>query len=190
MSKFDEYLTRLVREYDFDRKIQFVIAGGGVSISRLALVPGSSRVIEEIRVLYSESCSSKYLENGGILIPEDAIVSLVSKWMAENLYQVASNLNGRDRIIAITAALTTSRNRRGLNRAFIRTSRSVCHELLLDKLSDAVYKDTVIPWRDQQIANKREAEDELIAEVALKLGTGFEAESLEGVLSNGTLRSV
>lgn len=188
MSEFDKYLQRLVAGYQQSRKIAIVVAGGGASMSHLALVPGSSKVLDAMHVLYSEPSTVAFIRSAGYSIAAPDEYKMVSPYIANALFLAGAHHYRNSGIISVTSALTTNRYRRGDNHAIIRTSNSVCHELKFDKLPESVYTDPVIPWRDQQIALKRQKEDELISEVALKLGTGFEAGSLERLYSNGTLR--
>lgn len=185
MNAFDQYLTRLVSSYQ-GKQLAIVAAGGGVSISRLALVPGSSRILYDMKILYSEDSTVRYIESG--LMDVETPEKMVSAKVAENLYYATTaHLEDSCNIIAMTSSLTTNRYRRGENQAFVEVVSGRWH-LRLDKLPESVYSDPIVPWREQQIALKRQKEDELVAEVALKLATGFEVETLEGMKANGILR--
>lgn len=185
-SNLDQYLTRLVSGYK-GKQLAIVAAGGGVSVSRIALVPGSSRVLYDVSILYSEDATIAYIEREGLLFTAE---KMVSTQVANDLYHATTDrLQDSCAIVAMTSSLTTNRHRKGENQAFIRVGEETWR-LRLDKLPESVYSDTVAPWRDQQIAVKRQKEDELVAEVALKLATGFEAETLEGMKINGVLRRV
>lgn len=184
MNEFDKYLTRLVSSYN-GKQLAIVAAGGGVNVSRLALVPGSSKILYDISILYSESSTIEYIERYEHC-PE--FEKMVSKKVTDFLRLASVNrLQDSVDIICMTSSLTTNRYRRGENQAFINANGDTWH-LQLDKLPESVYSDSVIPWREQQIALKRQKEDELVAEVAIKLATGFEVETLEGMKANGILR--
>jgi hypothetical protein len=184
MSNFDEFLSRFVRNYT-GKKLCFVLAGGGVSAAKLALVPGSSKVLYDLSLLYDEDATVEYLERYDHFTK---IEQMVSEDVATRLYAKSTRrLQDTYKIVAATSALTTNRARRGENQAFIVTSNQNAH-LRLDKLPESVYSDPIIPWREQQIAVKRQKEDELVARVAIQLATDFEPETLEGMFANGTLR--
>lgn len=186
MSKFEDFLTRLVKSYK-GNKIAIAAAGGGASLARIALVPGSSGILEEVNILYSEDATHTYIERAGYRVNDKKVVSLGIGGLLH--LATAQRLQDSCHIIAMTSALTTSRPRKGDNQAYIYVDGEPWH-IELDKLPESVYSDSVIPWRDQQIAYKRQSEDELISEVALKLVTGFERDTLEGMISNGVLRSL
>jgi len=183
---FQDFLTRFVNSYE-GKKLSFLMAGGGGSAALLSVVPGSSKVLHDVRILYSEESTLEYYNPTKW---SKTMPKFVSETMVEGLYITHRNLEqGKSISIVTTSALTTSRHRKGDNLAYICVFGS-CWELQFDKLPESVYEDTCIPWRDQKIANKRQAEDELLVTVAIKLATGFEHDTLEDLKRSKTLRKL
>lgn len=184
---FQSFLTRFVDAYG-GNKLFFVMAGGGGSAALLSVIPGSSKVLHEVRVLYSEESSLEYYKESNDSWGSTENPKFVSEQMMDGLYQTAANVyENKYVVVAATSALTSSRYRRGDNKAYIRVFGSGW-ELKFDKLPEHVYEDTCTPWRDQKIANKRQAEDELLVSVAIKLATNFERDTLDELVSNGSLK--
>lgn len=182
-SDFEKFLSRFVEKYSGIKQIYACVAGGGISISQIGLVPGSSKILYGTNVLYSETATQSYLKR---FHQDWELSKMVSYECAERLIAAMSNEIGfvspslghpEVALVAITSAVTTSRYRRGLNEAWICTSRGDAH-VSLDKLPESLHSDPVIPWREQKIEVSRRTQDEFIAEVAIKLATGFECESL------------
>lgn len=193
MTEYEKFLTRFVSAYADSRKLLAVICGGGISLSRIAMVPGSSKVLDAIWMPYSEEETVSWLEQRSVT-SEYFSNHAVSGWAAKELWDALAYMHASPNKVAITSALTTNRVRRGENQACIAVenefgSCEVFH-LKLDKLPEEVYSDPIRPWADQKIFHKRQEEDELVATVAIKLATGFEKETLEGEFENGNLRKV
>lgn len=186
--EFMAFLKRFVDGWE-GKKIGLVMAGGGASAASLALIPGSSRVLYDMTILYAEDATKEFLHTYHDCLSKSAVIpeKFVSKEMVLALQRAAVEKTGPACYPVIaTSALTSGRPRKGDNVAYI-CGRGDVWKLILDKLPEEVYSDSVTPWREQRIAIKRQSEDELVAEVAIKLVTGFEVDSLEGRISNGTL---
>lgn len=190
MTEFEKYLARLVASHE-GKKIMAVIAGGGVSVSRLAMIPGSSKILGATWMPYDQDETVTWMEArdvSGKAFQEKAVCVLAAKELHNAMVHVYGDSN---LLLSITASLTTNRHRKGENQAFILTSAddNVYH-LKLDKLDESVYNDPIKPWVEQKIFYKRQEEDEKIATVALKLLTGFEKDTLESDFANGNLTRI
>lgn len=190
MNDYEKYLVRLVAKYDHPKKIVGIVCGGGVSFSRVAMVPGSSKMLDAIWMPYSEDETITWLERRDIE-PKNFISKAVSGWAAKELYDALVHINKDNSLkVAITAALTTNRHRKGDNQAFIAIDDGSIYHLKFDKLEESVYNDSIKPWVEQKIFHKRQAEDEEVAAVAFKLLTGIEQETLTEMFQNGRLKKV
>lgn len=188
MTDYEKFLIRFVAAYT-GKKIISVVAGGGVSMARLAQVPGSSKVLGAMWMPYDEDETHVWMEQREV-DPKAFSEHAVCEGAAKELYRALTNVYGdNNQLVAITSALTTNRYRKGEVQAFI-CVRDDVYRLTFDKLDEGVYNDPIKPWADQTIFYKRQAEDEKIAEVALKLLTGFEEDTLTDLYGHGTLQKV
>jgi len=192
MTEYEKFLVRFVNAYSDSRKLLAVVCGGGISLSRIAMVPGSSKVLDAIWMPYSEEEAVSWLEQRTTV--EYFSNQAVCGWAAKELWDALAHMHVNPNKIAITSALTTNRARRGENQAYIAVENEYGHceiyRLKLDKLPESVYSDPIRPWADQKIFHKRQEEDELVATVAIKLATGFEKDTLKTDIENGNLTKV
>jgi hypothetical protein len=189
MTDYEKFLTRLVAAYK-GKKIIGVVAGGGVSLARIAMVPGSSKILGAMWMPYGEDETITWMEArevNPVAFSEHAVCGAAAGELFSALAHVYGDNNA---IVAVTGSLTTNRYRKGDNQAFIAVTTEDIYRLTFDKLPEEVYSDPVKPWADQKIFYKRQEEDEQIAEVALKLLTGFEEDTLKGLYDNGNLTKV
>lgn len=189
MTEYEKFLTRFVNAYSHDKKLLAVICGGGISLSRVAMIPGSSKVLDAIWMPYSEDETATWLEQRTIA-PAGFNNKAVSGWAAKELWDALAYMHPGPKKVAITAALTTNRHRMGENHAYIAVDSGEVFHLTLTKLPESVFTDPIRPWADEKIFHKRQEEDEQVATVALKLATGFEVETLESDFENGNLKKV
>jgi len=188
-SDFDLFLERFVGNYTGPR-IAAVISGGGVSLSGLALIPGASGVLYEVSCPYDTLATERtiYLGNSMTRYFHKKAVSGDAAWEMARAFENLHPYNTK--VIAITSALTTTRFRRGENQAFICIGDgniNSVYNLKLTKLPEEIYTDPIASWKTH-IIRKRKEEDRLVAEVALKLATGFEAkETLPVMFENKSL---
>ncbi|MBV1878043.1 MAG: CinA family protein [Pseudomonadales bacterium] len=114
------------------------IAGGGSSaIAKLLDVPGASNTLLESIVPYSTESLTDYLGTE----PQQACSASTARNMAMIAFQRANALSTKSQNFGLgcTAALTTNRQRRGLDRCFIALqscASSIEITLILDKQSD------------------------------------------------------
>lgn len=187
MTDFEKFLTRLVAAHT-GKKIMAVIAGGGVSVARLAMIPGSSKALGATWMPYDQDETVTWMESrdvSGKAFQEKAVCAAAAK----ELHSAMTHVYGDSgQLLSITASITTNRYRKGDNQAFIAVNwDDPIYHLKLDKLDESVYNDPIKPWVEQKIFYKRQEEDEQIATVALKLLTGFEKETLDEDFANGRL---
>jgi len=189
LTDFEKFLVRFVASYKKPKKIISVIAGGGVSMARLGVIPGSSKALGALWMPYDEDETHVWMEQREVE-PQAFAKKTVCQGAAIELYSALTNVYAdNNELVAITSALTTNRHRKGDVHAYIAVNHCVYH-LKFDKLPEQVYDDPIKPWVDQTIFLKRQAEDEKVAEVALKLLTGFEEESLTNLYADGSLKKV
>lgn len=155
---FKEVLKDFVKKYN-GPLITFRVTGGGISITNLCLIPGSSQSIYRIDVPYGEGCFGEALEG--------------YKSVSKEVSQYLSVQNDGEEFlgVGITAALTTSRWRRGDNHAYIsiyRPGHSKNEEtwhLNIPKMREEVYRSAA----ETKIHKQREIEDQAVARIALGL---------------------
>jgi nicotinic acid mononucleotide adenylyltransferase/nicotinamide mononucleotide (NMN) deamidase PncC len=94
----------------------FAIAGGGTgAVQSLLSTPGASRFVSDVRIPYSASALADFLGEA----PEHFVCPQTAWRMAAKAYETARREGARAMGVACTAALTTDRERRGDDRAFI-----------------------------------------------------------------------
>lgn len=107
------------RIHECDVKIVLSVSGAGSkALSWLLEVPGASNSLLEANVPYSEESMSSFLGSN----PENSVSNSTSLMMAETAYRRGIKLrSSNDKVIGVacTAAITTSRKRKGNNQAFI-----------------------------------------------------------------------
>ena len=103
-----------------DTQIVISVAGAGSkSINWLLSVPGASKTLLEAHVPYSESSQKLLLGNSGI---SKSVSNDVANALAKESYIKATKLRNSDiPVIGVgcTAAISTERDRKGDNQAFI-----------------------------------------------------------------------
>lgn len=193
---YEEWLQKFVQGYNRGRRLSILATGGGTPLASLAGVPGASRIFHSFYSPYDTQESVEFINrhyplarNKGKAYAEKS----VCKESAEELYMALWTKNkmyGHLHIdnIAITAACTTTRYRRGDNHAFIAFQDEnldhVVWHLKLNKLFDEESHNKLSP---KQLYGVRLGEDRLIATTALRLACDYEPETLEGMKTNGTL---
>lgn len=104
--------------------IDFILAGGGVCLSQILLIPGNSCFVDSVRILQnfpfadksvSEQALRELLAHGRFLSPSES-----------------------PKTIAATSALTTNRYRAGDNHAYI-GNRERSYHLIFPKLTETEY---------------------------------------------------
>ena len=107
------------RIHESDVKIVLTVSGAGSkALSWLLEVPGASNTLLEAHVPYSEKSMSSFLGT----IPDNFVSNSTSLMMAHAAYKRAiSTKPHNSKVIGIscTAAIATSRKRKGENQAFI-----------------------------------------------------------------------
>lgn len=175
---FDEYLTKIIAEYE-GPKLSFIVAGGGSAVSRIASIPGASKVLHSMYCGYEQEAMIRLIERNVHVCRhfKEKAVSMESAWELARAWEGAISWD-RDKhkavIVAITGAITTNRDRRGKNEAFISIGAgptNTQYHVQLGKLPSKVYEDEIKEWRDLIIAATREKEDEHIAMLALTIAT-------------------
>lgn len=135
------------------------VAGGPVSLNRLGTIPGSSRILEEIQVLYSKASVCNYL----IFKPEQLVCREVAEDLADPDSWYPMELDTALTCIGATSAFTTNRFRQGENRSFVCINETTW-QINLPKFSEDEYR-TKGPM---SIAAVREWEDMLVTMFILK----------------------
>jgi nicotinamide mononucleotide (NMN) deamidase PncC len=154
-------------ERGYTRKLAILATGGGMSLANLATVPGSSKILECFYVPYSvEESTAFVLDNG-----QDAseLKQAVSVNAAIALYNAMKTKYPNCQILAITAACTSLRYRRGDNRAFIAfmdANREMqVYRLNLEKLDEVEHSTMTL----KELHGRRCFEDKVITDTALAL---------------------
>lgn len=113
-------------------KACIVVTGGGVgAIHAMLAHPGASRFVLDVRIPYSPETLAEYLGSP----PTSACSEETARQLAQIAFDHASCLAPRAMGIACTAALQTTRTRRGSDRAFIciqSSERTVFQRLEID----------------------------------------------------------
>lgn len=163
--------------------LTLVIAGGGVHAALLGAVPGSSRFLNSVHVLWSQAALRDWLARDA---PPRQVVrdeSLCSAQAARAMVRAARIAPADGLVVAATAALTTDRPRRGDNRAFISTSRGETYLLNLPRLTEQQHVAALTAARQAaphgpagsgaahlgDIDTRRAEEDELLASCVLAI---------------------
>lgn len=167
-------------------KLAFVVTGGGIGIHNLAQMLGASKILHAIYVPYSYEESERFIasaidsrdgiKNGAMFGKQYVEEGAVSKHGA-TLLQLAGRIVWPDcRVIACTAATTTSRYRRGENQAYIAMTdpgqvlaSDIKHfHLKLSKISESDYQMMGLGYA----AWKRCTEDAEITRFLLRVANG------------------
>ena len=148
------------RIHECDVKIVLSVSGAGSkALSWLLEVPGASNSILEANVPYSEKSMSSFLGSN----PENSVSNPTSLMMAETAYRRGVKLrSSNDKVIGVacTAAITTSRKRKGENQAFISfwsdTVRNTVHikfikEKLTRKEEEELVSQSIIEFLHEEI---------------------------------------
>lgn len=116
-------LSDFVANYNKDKKLYIVAAGCGWNLAQLISIPGASKVIDSIRLLYSKQ-SWLSLTHG--LYPIDDEFKYVSK---KGLDYIVQTFDTRlDTInIAITASLPSNYEKRSKNQVFLNINGKTDH---------------------------------------------------------------
>lgn len=160
-------------------KVAFVLTGGGAGVAQLATVVGASKLLHAILIPYSHDESVKLISDAlGALVGEEYREKAVSEKSARLLCLGGLKRWPGCRVIACTAATTTSRWRRGENQAFVAVGEFPMgteggmvikeYHLKLSKFSEEVYN-TISDTSDEIVAWKRRTEDSEITAFIFKL---------------------
>lgn len=163
MSTFTEF----VQSYN-GPKLAILATGGGMNLALVGTIPGASRVLHSFYCPYSTEETIQFLR-ANHPSPTAFQASAVSHAAALELYQAMSNKNPEQNVAVVTAACTSSRWRRGENRAYIACKNNegvveVWH-LKIPKATQEEYAKLT----PETIAAVREMEDKGIANTALAL---------------------
>jgi len=169
-------IEKMVAKYN-GPKVGFVVSGGGASVANLALIPGVSKLLHEVKIPYSLEATESFISSIWESDRGRYSNNAVSKESAFLLANAAKSYWGGDvGIIGCTAAITTSRWRRGDNHAWIcvikpnapdgaeginrmADGKTEYFHLELSKLSEKDYANAggYVSWKrrdeDQQIAD-------------------------------------
>lgn len=167
-------LEKKVAEYK-GPKIGFVLTGGGTGVAQLATIIGVSKLLHAIHIPYSYDESVQLISAAlGAQVGEEYREKAVSEKSARLLCLGGLKRWPGCRVIACTAATTTSRWRRGENQAFIAVGKFKPilevkeHHLKLSKLGEEDYNSA----GEGYISWKRRAEDREITEFIFGLVFG------------------
>lgn len=175
------------------KKLSIVTTGAGVSLAQLVSVPGASSFFHSFYMPYETQESIDFIKT---YCSDEASRNFaekaVSPMAAENLYFASRSKKGSNVSIfdvAITAAITSSRWRRGDNKAFIYfqgVEENECWHLKLPKLTEDEHRNMFFDGLFEQ----RSKEDFIIASTVIRLISGFESKLLEEAITNGSLTKV
>lgn len=154
-------------ERGYTRKLAILATGGGMSLANLATVPGSSKILECFYVPYSVEESTAFVVGNGQSASQ--LRQAVSAEAATALYNAMKTKYPNCQILAITAACTSLRYRRGDNRAFIafmdaNGEMQVCR-LNLEKMDESEHSAMSL----EGLYGRRCFEDKVITATALAL---------------------
>lgn len=174
-----EYLENLLASHtDANPKLSAVITGGGVSIAELLQVPGASKMVSGIYLPYAFDETSSFISHWSGLgaasaFSKKTVSAEAADILVDTLRRCDGNKNAETRNVislAITAAITTNRARRGNNEAFIAIEPTgIRAHLTLPKLADSQFLDKVDGYVKWLIRTTRQQEDQKIARVGLML---------------------
>lgn len=190
---FEEYLLEFVQNYK-GPKLAIVATGGGIQLGNIAMVPGGSNVLHSFYCPYETQESVNFInrnlpEMGALSLPK-AVSPGVAGFLCKAL-QAQNKQFPEVRNLAVTAACTTTRYRRGDNQAFLAFQNTTTQQmevwhLKLPKLSEEEHKNS----SPEELYALRLREDETIASVALWLACGLEPQVLEVMREDGFLSRV
>jgi len=165
-------------------KLRLLFTGAGAWASGLLGVPGASSVVDSLHIPYSydavRSLLEKWHPNADTVLENSGAVSAE---MATALHLCNCHDLGSLVPVTVTAAITTSRYRKGDNHAYIvvgHPSSFDVYHLILDKLSE---QEHVQPM----ITTKRYVQDRVIGEVALSLACSLSHPLLSELMEGGYL---
>ena len=131
-----------------DQKLVLIISGAGIQAAKWILdVPGASQTILEIQIPYSNKAMHELLEYTPTnFVSENTVIDMARKAYEKS---VALRSNNEPVLgIACTAAISTDRDRRGQNHAYICSwtahSRNIEHITLQKGKRDRVSEDLII----------------------------------------------
>lgn len=115
--------TRFVENYQ-GPKVAILATGGGMSLAKLGAIPGASRVLHSFYCPYETEESIRFLRAHHPAMDDQEHkfifeTSAVSSGACMELYQAMAAKYPNANVIAVTAACTSLRWRRGENRAYI-----------------------------------------------------------------------
>lgn len=154
------------------KKIIFYITGGGITIADLMKYPGISSIIEAVYLPYGRNTNENFVlynsgENRGTLERLGFCSFEANKLYLTSLKDFY-NLTDEFVYVIVNCALTTTRYRKGENKAYITIEEGnqiINKELTLYKIDEEVYN--VLP--KEEIKNIRIQQDEKVALVVLSL---------------------
>lgn len=138
---FNQSLLYFKNNYN-GRKLSFYLTGGGICITDFLKMPGAGKFIHGIYIPYSEEANLTLIENFHGKLSWN--YPFASKECNELYDEVLKNINKDDRILRVitSCALTTTRYRRGDNKAFISFNGKVW-KLSLKKLEEKEHLELV-----------------------------------------------
>ena len=164
-----------------DQRLVLIISGAGIQAAKWLLdVPGASKTILEIQIPYSDKAMHELLE----YTPTNFVSESTVLDMAKKAYEKAIALRSNNEPllgIACTAAISTDRDRRGKNHAYICSwsahSRTIEHLTLQKGKRDRVSEDLII---SQAIINmiSKEILNRSTYDIALNPGDSSEKTNL------------
>lgn len=125
------------------KPLAIIATGGGSQLGLIASIPGASQVLHSFYVPYAVQATDK------LAVHKD--VRAVSLERVQDLYNhIVSEWGDEVYGIAITAALTTNRYRKGEDHAFIKTSKATYH-VKFYKITEEEYN-----FRDYNISREEQ----------------------------------
>ena len=173
---FEWYVSEFHNRYG-DKPLSLWITGGGFAFLDILRVPGSSRFLHEVVIPYSETAIIQRVYGYGnaaanLALQKNKLKSCDPSSVGDYAEAMTRTAPPNGLCIAVTAALTTNRYRRGSNRAYfgvVRKQRMWERELW--ELTMLLPTEKVFKGGSAYLSLRRR-EDELIAIAIMALATG------------------
>jgi nicotinamide mononucleotide (NMN) deamidase PncC len=182
--------THFVQNYN-GPKVAILATGGGMSLANLGTIPGASRVLHSFYCPYETEETIQFLRANHPAMddPDHKFIfetSAVSPGACLELYQAMAARYPNANVIAVTAACTSTRWRRGENRAYVacKSSDGVVEVWHL-KMPKAT-QDEHAEFSANDILLIRGMEDQGIGNAAMALAGNINT-ILEGLKADGTI---